>query len=63
MPWGDLIRIVSVKRYKKAESIPTWKYMDKRMKISVKMGKRYGNSKWDYIIARDTNNFGILHFD
>lgn len=48
-PWGDLIKIASVKQYKKAESIPTWKKMDKNMKISVKMGERYGKNKWDYI--------------
>lgn len=48
-PWGDLIQIIGVKRYSKAESIPTWKKMDKKMKISVKIGEIYGNSKGDYI--------------
>ncbi len=49
-PWGDLVKITSVKRYGKLEKIPTWKQFDKGMKISAKKGERYGNSKWDHII-------------
>ena len=48
-PWKDLVKIVKVTRYNRAEDIPTWKLLDKGMKISVRMGSRYGGSKWDHI--------------
>jgi len=51
-PWKDLIEIVSVKRYTKAESLPYWSQLDKGMKISVRFGERYGNSKWDHVVYK-----------
>jgi hypothetical protein len=48
-PWGDLVKIIKVTRFSKAEDIPTWNQMDKGMKISVKKGIKYGNSQWDYV--------------
>lgn len=51
-PWGGLVRIVGVKRYRKAEDIPTWGMLDKGMKISARMGGRYGGSRWDYVVFR-----------
>lgn len=48
-PWGDLIKIVKVKRYYKPENIPTWKFFDKAMKISASYGKTYGGEKWDFV--------------
>jgi hypothetical protein len=49
-PWGDTIKITKVTRYSKAEDIPTWKLMDKGVKISVSKGEQYGNSKWDHVV-------------
>lgn len=54
-PWGDKIRIVNVTRYTKAEDIPTWKILDKGMKISVRMAERYGNSLWDRVVFKKIN--------
>jgi hypothetical protein len=54
-PWGDVIKIKKVTRYKKAEDIPTWKKMDKGMKISVRVGGRYGDNKWDYVEFEKNN--------
>jgi len=51
-PWGDLVKIVRVKRYTKLEDIPTWKRFDKGMKISARKGEQYGNSKWDHILFK-----------
>ncbi len=48
-PWGDLVKIISVKKYYNPEKIPTWKFFDKGMKISVNKGKVYGDEKWDFI--------------
>lgn len=48
-PWKDLIKITKVTRYHRAEDIPTWPQMDKGMKISVRMGERYGGGKWDHV--------------
>jgi hypothetical protein len=54
-PWDSKIKIVKVTRYSKAENIPTWDFMDKGMKISVRKGGQYGNSQWDYIIFKKIN--------
>jgi len=51
-PWGDLVKIVKVKKYNQLEKIPTWKQFDKGMKISARKGEKYGDSKWDHIIFR-----------
>lgn len=53
-PWGDLIKIIQVTRYIKPEDILTWKYFDKGMKISARIGAKYGNSQWDYVIFKKT---------
>ncbi len=53
-PWGDKIIIEKVTRYLKAEDIPTWNLMDKGMKISVRMGERYGNNEWDHVVFKKT---------
>jgi len=55
-PWGDLITITKVTRYYKLEDIPTWKYFDKRMKISARYGEKYGNNKWDHVLFKKINN-------
>jgi hypothetical protein len=48
-PWGDLIKITSVRRYTKLEDIPTRSYFDKEMMISLKKGEEYGIDQWDYL--------------
>lgn len=49
-PWGDVVEIIRVDKYSKAEDIPTWPLMDKAMKISVRKGEKFGDSKWDYVV-------------
>jgi len=51
-PWKDKVKIIKVNRYHRAEDIPTWTLMDKGMKISVRLGGRYGGSKWDHVIFK-----------
>ena len=51
-PWKDLVKIIKVTQYCHPEDIPTWPLLDKGMKISVRMGGRYGGSKWDHVIFK-----------
>lgn len=55
-PWGDLIKITKVTRYLKLEDIPTWKFFDKGMKVSARMGEKYGNGKWDHVLFEKIKN-------
>jgi hypothetical protein len=48
-PWGNLIKIIKIQRFTRAEDIPTWTKMSKGMKISVKAGGRYGKNKFDWL--------------
>jgi hypothetical protein len=47
------VTVTDVKRYKKAEDIPTWDEMTKPMKLSIKSAGKDG--KWDYITYERVN--------
>jgi hypothetical protein len=49
-PWGDKIKITKVTRYRKLEEIPTYKYFDKGMKASARVGEKYGGGQWDHVL-------------
>ncbi|MFZ5955096.1 MAG: hypothetical protein ACOYT4_01620 [Nanoarchaeota archaeon] len=51
-PWGDKIRIIKVERYTNPKNIPTWSKLTKGMKISVRMGERYGFFNWDFVMFK-----------
>lgn len=51
-PWGDLVKIIRVKRYNQLEKIPTWGQFDRGMKISARKGEKYGGGKWDHVIFK-----------
>ena len=51
-PWGDLIKIIEIKRFTRAEDLPHWSKMSTGDKISVKYGGRVGKNKFEWLAFR-----------
>ncbi len=54
--WKDLVKIIKIRKFTNISDIPTIEYMDDKMKESIKMGEKHGNSLWEYIQFKKTNH-------